>query len=79
MTASSVARRSVRDNQAQVRRRQLLTRVAPDPHDLAIVMGAWVLPGDGPGAARSDLCRLPGGAGSGAGRVRRPRMHQPAA
>jgi len=33
MTASSVARRSVRDNQAQVRRRQLLTRVAPDPHD----------------------------------------------
>jgi hypothetical protein len=39
MTASSVARRSDRDNQAQVRRRQLLTRVAPDPHDLAIVAG----------------------------------------
>ena len=39
MTASSVAARSDRDKQAQVRRRQLLTRVAPDPHDLAVVSG----------------------------------------
>ena len=34
---TAVARRSDRDNLAPVRRRQLLTRVAPDPHDLALV------------------------------------------
>ena len=39
LTASSVARRSDRDNWAQVCRCQLLTRVAPDPHDPFIVWG----------------------------------------